>query len=52
MVMAKKRTKADKAQRSADRAQKRADAREDRASKREDVNQLAARIVRESTTKP
>jgi hypothetical protein len=52
--MAKKRTKADKLQRSSDRTQKRADAHEDRAktrNKREDFSQAAARIVREATEK-
>ena len=54
MGMAKKRTKADKLQRSSDRSQKRADAHDDRAKprdKRDDFSQAAARIVPEATQK-
>jgi hypothetical protein len=48
--MAKKRTKADKAQRQANQLETRADTRPEQKRKpREDFSQAAARIVREAT---
>jgi hypothetical protein len=53
--MARKRTKADKAQRQANQVEKKADTRPEQTPKkrkpREDFSQAAARVVREATEK-